>query len=81
MPDQTVPTTRGVSLAVTLHTETVSTVRTVDLSEDGDRVVSLKLGDDIRGVDLLGPLDDVRRVIVEADRQLTHLADEGKKDR
>ncbi len=60
------------SFSFTVHTETISAVAVVDLWSDdtGDRLVSLKLGDDRSGLSLLGQLDDVRRLIVEADRQL-----------
>lgn len=50
-PDRRPPTiTRPTSLAVTMHAETISSVRVVDLSNGIDRLVSLKLRDDLASV-------------------------------
>jgi hypothetical protein len=67
----------GTSIVITMHGETVSTVRTVDMSRDDDRLTSLKLGDDRSGITLLGQLDDVRRLIEQASGQLRRIADQG----
>jgi hypothetical protein len=67
----------GTSIVITMHGETVSTVRTVHMSTDDDRLTSLKLGDDRSGITLLGHLDDVRRLIEQASGQLRRIADKG----
>lgn len=79
MPDPTVPTDRLVSLQVSLHASTVASVDLADLSSSGDRFVSLTLGDADVGVNIVGKLGDVHRLIIEADRQLAHLATSGRR--
>jgi hypothetical protein len=66
------------AIAVTLHTETVSKVTLTDLRRGGveDMLVSLKFGDDLSAVSLLGQHGDVRELIVKALLELTRLQDE-----
>jgi hypothetical protein len=68
MPDQNVAT--AVALVVQVHTEALNQVEVTSVHRD---IVSVALGDDRSGVKLLGPLRDVHRLVVEADRQLARL--------
>jgi hypothetical protein len=63
------------AVVFTMHGETVPEVRLVDVS-DSDHLVSLRFGDDRSGISLVGQLDNLHRLIVEADRQLSHLAEQ-----
>lgn len=61
------------ALVVTLHTETVTAVRAIDVSTDLNPRVDLRIGDDRSGVSLIGGLDDVRQLVIEAATQLGRL--------
>jgi hypothetical protein len=69
MPDQKVAI---VALVVQVHTEAISRVDVMDMGDDS--IVAVALGDDRSGVRLVGPLRDVHRLVVEADRQLSRLS-------
>lgn len=62
------------AVVVQLHAETVQRVEVRDLGAHG---VSLVFGDDRSGVRLIGQGADVHQLIIEADRQLTRLAEGG----
>lgn len=57
------------AVTISLHTEVLDAVAVTETPTG----VSLQLGDDRRGVSILGALDAVHAVVVEADRQLSHL--------
>ena len=75
MPEDTVPTSRPTALKVSLHAATVDRVVVVDLPGD---LTAVRFGDADAAVEILGPVDDVHRLIIEADRQLAHLASRGR---
>jgi hypothetical protein len=49
-------------------------VRTVDLSNGDDQLVSLQVGDDRSGVRLLGDIAVVRHLVAQAGVELSQLA-------
>lgn len=57
------------AVTISLHTEVPDAVAVTETPIG----VSLQLGDDHCGLSILGPLDAVHAVVVEADRQLSHL--------
>jgi hypothetical protein len=65
-----------VAMTVTLHTETISRVTLTDLSRAHDTLVSLKFGDDISAVSLLGQHGEVRELIVRALLEIIRLHDD-----
>lgn len=46
----------------------------VQVTPDGDEMVTVQLGDGPDGVTLVGPRYDIHRLILEADKQLARLA-------
>jgi hypothetical protein len=60
------------TVTVQVHAETVGRV---EVSTIGDNAVSVTIGDDLRGVRLLGSVADVHQLVVEADRQLSRVRD------
>jgi hypothetical protein len=61
--------TGRVPITISWHTEATSAVAVTELPTG----VSLRFGDDHSGVALLGPLEAVHRLVIEADRQLSRL--------
>jgi hypothetical protein len=64
----------GSSIVITVHAETIGVVRTVDLSNGDDQLVSLQVGDDRSGVRLLGDIAVVRHLVAQAGVELSQLA-------
>lgn len=62
----------GTAITVQLHAEIVSHV---EVSTIGGDAVSVTFGDDRSGVQLLGSLTNVHQLVVEADRQLSRVAE------
>jgi hypothetical protein len=60
----------GSSIVITVHAETIGVVRTVDLSNGDDQLVSLQVGHDRSGVRLLGDIAVVRHLVAQAGVEL-----------
>jgi hypothetical protein len=75
MPNQPDTNVRPAALGCHLDTELPARVDVQHLAGDDQRV-ALVLGDDLHGVRLMGPLDAMRHLVVELDRQLTYIAEE-----
>lgn len=78
MTEPTVPSApaarsrRGLSIA--MYGEAVVQVRVVDLTSETGRLVDLRVGSDLAGVSLIGELDVIRQVVLQAAVELGRLA-------
>ena len=78
MTEPTVPTApagghrRAISIA--MHGEAVTQVRAIDLTSEAGRLVDLRIGSDLAGVSLIGDLELVHQMILDAAVELGRIA-------
>jgi hypothetical protein len=57
-----------------MYGEVVAQVRAIDLTSDTGRLVDLRVGSDLAGVSLIGDLELIRQVLLEAAVELGRVA-------